>query len=520
MKAQTAPCDSVIFFENFEGPTGGWNVDNGLWHSHSGQKVAGTILNGGVPGGFYETRLISPSVVLPTITSAEELRIRYWYWLNPSSTSGLVQVSVDSAGTWGPWLVVSRQTHDLNSGWVHSSNELTRFSGRRIRIGFRFNAASNFAGGWGWYVDDVSVIRTNKDHEVSIAWDFEVDARDCWSRQEKWWASNGLWQIGSETTPTAHSDTSIAGTVLRGSVLGGFYTTRLVSPPIHIPLVSGGDNLRFRFSYWLEPSSTSGNVQIASDSGNGRWNPNWETLSQYTLNTGWVRTFVDIPIAYAGKRVELAFAFSAASNFAGGRGWYIDDVDLFDPDSIPSVPVVFSFGKDSIGLSLRPTLRWHLAAGADLYRVQVSTSPTFTSILRDTTLDRTSWKATLPSSSGYYYRVNATNIRGTSNWSGIGTITAIKEAVGSIPEQFILSQNYPNPFNPETRITYQIPNSSHVTLKVFDLLGREVAILVNESLQPGTYQTTFDGSGLASGVYVYRLQTDRFSETRKLVLLR
>ena len=89
-----------------------------------------------------------------------------------------------------------------------------------------------------------------------------------------------------------------------------------------------------------------------------------------------------------------------------------------------------------------------------------------------------------------------------------------------VVHRFYLSQNYPNPFNPSTQIRYQISESGRVTLTVFDLLGREVRTLVDEQKQPGTYTVTFDGSGLASGVYFYRLQAGSFTTTRKLVLLR
>ncbi len=87
-----------------------------------------------------------------------------------------------------------------------------------------------------------------------------------------------------------------------------------------------------------------------------------------------------------------------------------------------------------------------------------------------------------------------------------------------LPENFGLKQNYPNPFNPSTKIEFQIPSSAFVELKVFDLLGREVATLANEEMQPGNYETTFDGEGLASGVYFYRLQAGEFGQTRKLLL--
>jgi hypothetical protein len=98
--------------------------------------------------------------------------------------------------------------------------------------------------------------------------------------------------------------------------------------------------------------------------------------------------------------------------------------------------------------------------------------------------------------------------------------TSVADHAVEHPNDFILSQNYPNPFNPETRIKFAIPSGSDVTLKVYDLLGREVATLVNERLQPGSFETTFDGSGLASGVYFYRLSAGSFVETKKLVMMR
>ncbi len=85
---------------------------------------------------------------------------------------------------------------------------------------------------------------------------------------------------------------------------------------------------------------------------------------------------------------------------------------------------------------------------------------------------------------------------------------------------FVLAQNYPNPFNPKTGIRFQVTGVSQVKLVVYDLLGREVALLVNGVKQPGSYTVQFDGSGLASGVYFYRMQAGDFVQTRKLLLIR
>jgi photosystem II stability/assembly factor-like uncharacterized protein len=89
-----------------------------------------------------------------------------------------------------------------------------------------------------------------------------------------------------------------------------------------------------------------------------------------------------------------------------------------------------------------------------------------------------------------------------------------------MPSHFMLDQNYPNPFNPKTVVNSQLPVASNVKLIVYDVLGREVAVLVNERRAAGSYRDTFDGSGLASGVYFYRLQAGSFVDTKKLLLIR
>jgi hypothetical protein len=80
--------------------------------------------------------------------------------------------------------------------------------------------------------------------------------------------------------------------------------------------------------------------------------------------------------------------------------------------------------------------------------------------------------------------------------------------------------NYPNPFNPTTNLKYQIPEFSHVSLKIYDLLGREVADLVNEQQAAGSYNIKFDGLNLASGIYFYQIKAGSFIDTKKMMLLK
>ncbi len=109
---------------------------------------------------------------------------------------------------------------------------------------------------------------------------------------------------------------------------------------------------------------------------------------------------------------------------------------------------------------------------------------------------------------------------GSGVFRGTQSLTSVEEMATSLPPDCNLNQNYPNPFNPITNIKFQIANSGFVSLKVFDLLGREVAKLVNEEMMPGSYTRTLNGSGLASGIYFYHLTARTFSQTKKLVLLR
>lgn len=148
-----------------------------------------------------------------------------------------------------------------------------------------------------------------------------------------------------------------------------------------------------------------------------------------------------------------------------------------------------------------------------------------TKILNKGKLDGAFWYPWNKVSTSYtsYLSKNRYDSTGTDRWGVVRelskylNVTAV-ERHGSQPVSFPLSQNYPNPFNPSTKIAFRISNFGFVVLTVFDVLGREVARLLNEDLQPGSYQARFDGSHLSSGVYLYQLRAGTFVETRKMVL--
>lgn len=99
-------------------------------------------------------------------------------------------------------------------------------------------------------------------------------------------------------------------------------------------------------------------------------------------------------------------------------------------------------------------------------------------------------------------------------------LTSIEREDGVLAKEFTLAQNYPNPFNPTTTIKFAIPSRSNVTLKVFNMLGQEVALLVNKEMGAGSYVVNFDAGNLSSGIYFYSIQADQFSVTKKMMLLK
>jgi hypothetical protein len=123
---------------------------------------------------------------------------------------------------------------------------------------------------------------------------------------------------------------------------------------------------------------------------------------------------------------------------------------------------------------------------------------------------------------GYFNLKAEMSVDGWTYWTDsirINVVTGLEDEV-SLPTAFKLEQNYPNPFNPSTRIKYQVSSISHVSLMVYDVLGNEIATLVNEEKEAGFHSVDFSGSELPSGVYFYKLTAGNFISTRKMLLLK
>ena len=114
----------------------------------------------------------------------------------------------------------------------------------------------------------------------------------------------------------------------------------------------------------------------------------------------------------------------------------------------------------------------------------------------------------------YLYRLKQIDFNGTFEYSNE------VEVIINAPEKFELSQNYPNPFNPGTKIRYQITASSPVSLKIYDVLGREIKVLVNDIMTPGKHTVKFDGTGLSSGIYFYKITAGNYSDIKRMLLIK
>jgi len=118
------------------------------------------------------------------------------------------------------------------------------------------------------------------------------------------------------------------------------------------------------------------------------------------------------------------------------------------------------------------------------------------------------------------FAVSGTNLFAGTSGGGVwrrplSEMVSVRLSASELATEFSLGQNYPNPFNPTTVVSFELPVSSLATLKVYNVLGQGVATLVNEALQPDSYEVTFDGTGLASGVYYYQLQANGFCSDAK-----
>ncbi len=222
----------------------------------------------------------------------------------------------------------------------------------------------------------------------------------------------------------------------------------------------------------------------------------------------------------------------------------IDDVRLYSTalnatqilelyNSPPAMPTLLSPANNSSGISVTPLLDWNTVPFTSSYRVLLSSDSTFATTQLDSTINVDSLRippGRLANNVKYYWKVRSINLGGrspyTAHFNFTTSLVGINQTGNEIPESFKLYNNYPNPFNPTTKIRFDISGTSvaQTFLSVYDMLGREVATLVNEELKPGTYEVEWSAEGgetnFASGVYFYKIVADGFTDTKRMVLIK
>ncbi len=235
---------------------------------------------------------------------------------------------------------------------------------------------------------------------------------------------------------------------------------------------------------------------------------------------------MEYPLMYYDIAPDWVFPVSYNDTWISFRHWSSYSTDSYQLSFDTTVHTVDAWGTAKYKTNSIPCLRV-----IDEKRVTVNTYDNSDHLLGSTTQDVTMISFV---TTGFDILASATKLTFGSFDSYSSTVTGHfidvtsdveDENTGTLPTGFSLSQNYPNPFNPDTKMSLSVPERSHVKLTVYDVLGREVATIVDKVLPAGSYTATWDGKNrsgeqVASGIYFYNLITDQYRTTRKMVLLK
>ena len=199
-------------------------------------------------------------------------------------------------------------------------------------------------------------------------------------------------------------------------------------------------------------------------------------------------------------------------------------LSAFDDFEIPQLVEMLYPEDEAIVESDQVEFTWN-EAGDDIieYNLQLSADTEFNSLVNDKTVSDTTITISGIEDNEYWWRVRARNQAGWGEFSepfSFSFMLTGTELLTGIPDTYELSQNYPNPFNPATIIEFALPEAVEVQLSVYDILGRHLTTLVDDLLQAGYHEVTFDAGHLASGVYIYRILAGEFEKTRQLTLIK
>jgi uncharacterized lipoprotein YddW (UPF0748 family) len=262
-----------------------------------------------------------------------------------------------------------------------------------------------------------------------------------------------------------------------------------------------------------------------------------DLASSYRIQISKVPTFDSLIVAdqnniidtfrvITGLDGQQQYYWRVNSTNAGGTSSFSSTFNF--TTGFPSTPLL-AYPLNNTGfIPADTTLYWQPSQAAVSYDLILARSADFAanSIVIDTqAVSDTNFVVTgMQVNTFHFWKVRANNIYGKSNWSSVWRFKTVNptgiDNEELIPLEYSLDQNYPNPFNPVTNIKFKISNAGLVTLKVYNLLGEEVALVMNEFLNAGSYDVRFDASGFASGIYFYRISVNDFTSSKKMILMK
>ncbi len=338
------------------------------------------------------------------------------------------------------------------------------------------------------------------------------------------WESTGTW--GITTTKFVSSPSSFTDSP-SGSYTNSQSTYMKTQYPIDLSNILGAE-LSFSAQWNIENDYDYAQVQVSTNNGInwipmegvytnpgvGYFQPNGEPLYDGS-QLSWINEKMDLS-QFSDQQILLRFYF-ASDGYITADGIYIDDIVITKYVTVPVELISFTAKVTNNSI----LLNWNTASELNNKGFEVERS-----------VDKKIWKTLgfidgngTSTNSNYYSFSDSKPLTGISYYrlkqiDFDGSFKYYKEvkADNSKLLSFNLSQNYPNPFNPATSIEFVLPEKQFVTLKVFDILGNQVAVLLNELKDKGVHTIIFDAHNLSSGMYIYKIQTEKYSATKKMIL--
>jgi len=518
----------VYFSDNFENGLGQWTRSGQDWDTTSATSRAGRYCITDSPQGnypAYANEAISTTSIL-NLSGATYPVLSFWhkYLINPGSgypnydvDYAYVEVSTDAGFTW----MIGASFTGYQNTWSQVLVDLRGYRTALTKVRFRL-VSGCCSESDGWYLDNVEIKEFNIGSAVSLPFSdgFEGGFGN-WIRSGRDWDTTsatsraGNYCIGESRTgnypPYANSSITIAGSLdLTNTTFPvlSFWHKYLINPS------SGYPNYDVDHAY----------VEISTDAGF-----TWTIDTSFTgYQSTWSQVLVDLS-DYRTDTIKVRFRVVSGC-CAEDDGWYVDDVEVRDEGVVPIqlhyLNAIYT-GKGRTALITWGTLSEINNYGFEVQKSQDATigyetlpnsfvaGHGTTIVPYDYTFVDSSFISELP-----YYRLKQIDLDGTVHYTDGVKISTPTGAEKIIPREFSLSQNYPNPFNPSTKIRFALAKSTNVKIEVFDLLGRRVAVLLNERKQAGYHEVEFSGENLSSGVYLYHIITPEFQQVRKMALVR